>query len=107
MKAFKVFEVNCDFIEIALRHAFYPVNLLHIFRKPFPRNTSGCLHLNFAMIPLFSDDFRDNKSLLICLSSLIIKKQNLKTINGGVTPEVMILTSLEISVNVVDLKSWG
>ena len=35
-----------DFIEIALRHGCSPVNLLHILRTPFPRNTSGWLHLN-------------------------------------------------------------
>ena len=29
----------CNFIEIALRHGRSPVNLLHIFRTPFPRNT--------------------------------------------------------------------
>ena len=38
-----------NFIEIAHRH---PVNLLHIFRKPFPRNTSGRLLLNIIFINL-------------------------------------------------------
>ena len=33
----------CNFIEITLRHGCSPVNLLHIFRTPFPRNTSGGL----------------------------------------------------------------
>ena len=28
-------------IEIAFRHECSPVNLLHIFRTPFPKNTSG------------------------------------------------------------------
>ena len=33
----------CNFIEIALRHGCSPVNLLHIFRIPFLKNTSdGC-----------------------------------------------------------------
>ena len=37
---------KCDFnIEIALRHSCSPVNLLHNFRTPFPRNTSGWLLL--------------------------------------------------------------
>ena len=31
---------------IALRHGCSPVNLLHIFRTPFPRNTYGWLLLN-------------------------------------------------------------
>ena len=29
------------FIETTLRHGCSPINLLHIFRTPFPRNTSG------------------------------------------------------------------
>ena len=29
----------CNFIEIALRHGCSPLNLLHILRKPFPKNT--------------------------------------------------------------------
>ena len=36
---------HAAFIEIALRHGWFPVNLLHIFRTPFPRNTSGWLLL--------------------------------------------------------------
>ena len=35
----------CNFIEITLLHGCSPVNLLHIFRTPFPRNTSGRLLL--------------------------------------------------------------
>ena len=30
-----------NFIEIALQHVCSPVNLLHIFRTPFTKNTSG------------------------------------------------------------------
>ena len=33
--------MQSKFIEIALRHGFSPVNLLHIFRIPFPKNTPG------------------------------------------------------------------
>ena len=35
----------CNFIEIALQHGFSPVNLLHIFKTPFPRNICGWLLL--------------------------------------------------------------
>ena len=35
----------CNFIEIILRHGDSPINLLHIFRTPFPKNTSGRLRL--------------------------------------------------------------
>ena len=34
-----------NFIKITLRHGCFPVNLLHIFKTPFPRNTSGWLLL--------------------------------------------------------------
>ena len=30
---------SCNFIEIVFRHGCSPVNSLHIFRTPFPRNT--------------------------------------------------------------------
>ena len=36
---------KCDF---ALRHGCSPVNLLYIFRTPFPRNTSRWLLLQFS-----------------------------------------------------------
>ena len=34
-----------DFIEIVLRHGCSPVNSLHIFRTPFPKDISGRLLL--------------------------------------------------------------
>ena len=34
--------LKCDFNKVAL-HGCSPVNLLHIFRTPFPKNTSGQL----------------------------------------------------------------
>ena len=36
----------CNFIEIALRHSCSPVNFLHIFRTPFPNDTSEGLMRN-------------------------------------------------------------
>ena len=38
-----------NFIEITLRHGCSPINLLHIFRTSFPKNTSGWLLLNVAV----------------------------------------------------------
>ena len=35
----------CNFIEISLWHGCSPVNLLHVFRTPFCKNTSGWLLL--------------------------------------------------------------
>ena len=38
--------MQSNFIEITVRHGCSPVNLLHIFRTPFSKNTSGWLLLN-------------------------------------------------------------
>ena len=38
-----------NFIEIALRHGCSPVNLLHIFRTAFPKNTTGELLLTIGL----------------------------------------------------------
>ena len=38
----------CNFIEITLRHGCSPVNLWHIFRTPFCKNTYGGLPRNYA-----------------------------------------------------------
>ena len=35
----------CNFAEITLRHGCFPVNLLHILRTPFPKNTYGGVFL--------------------------------------------------------------
>ena len=39
-------KLQSNFIEIAFRHGYSPINLLHIFRTSFSGNTSGWLHLN-------------------------------------------------------------
>ena len=39
-------ELLCNFIEIALWHRCSPVNLLHIFKTPFLKNTYGWLLVN-------------------------------------------------------------
>ena len=38
-------KMQSNFIEITLRHGCSPVNLLHVFRAPFSKNTSGWLLL--------------------------------------------------------------
>ena len=40
-------KLQSNLVEIVLRHGCFPVNLLHIFRTSFPKNTSGRLVLNF------------------------------------------------------------
>ena len=44
----------CKFIEITLRHGFSPVNLLHIFRTPFHKNTFRWLLLKRGIIPFYA-----------------------------------------------------
>ena len=43
-------KLQSNFIEIALPHGCSPVNLLHIFRTPFPNSTSGGLLLEIIDI---------------------------------------------------------
>ena len=45
MPKFSFNKVACKIIQIALWHECFPVNLLLIFRIPFPKNTSGQLLL--------------------------------------------------------------
>ena len=40
----------CNFIEITLRHGYSPLHLLHIFRIPFLKNTSGWLLLTICKL---------------------------------------------------------
>ena len=40
----------CNFIEITLRHGCFHVNLLHIFRTLFLKNSSGQLLLNIKFL---------------------------------------------------------
>ena len=48
--------ISRNFIEIALRHGCSPVNLLHISRTPFPRNTSGWLLLEIGFFKILKFD---------------------------------------------------
>ena len=43
-------KLQSNFIEIALRHGYSPVNLRHIFGAIFPKNTSGWLLLQSESI---------------------------------------------------------
>ena len=49
----------CNFIEITLRYGCSPVDLLHIFRTPFPKNTSDGLFLIFHIFKDFSDSYKN------------------------------------------------
>ena len=59
--------VRCNFIEITLRYWCSPVNLLHIFRTSFSKNTSEWLLLNIirkshthCLVQLESIHFRES-----------------------------------------------
>ena len=70
-----------NFIEIVLRHGCSPVNLQHIFRTPFPKNTSGGLLLDLSVnlqcdLKLFAND-------LILFSTVKIPKIIINNLNNG------------------------
>ena len=46
-------KLYCNFVEIAIWHGCSPVNLLHIFRTPFYKNTSEWLFLRCPIKRLF------------------------------------------------------
>ena len=46
----KITKLQSNFIEIRLRHGCSPINLLHIFRKTFPKNTSRWLLLMLSTL---------------------------------------------------------
>ena len=46
--------LKLNFIEIALRHGCSLVNLLHIFRTPFLKNTAGWLLLSVELTRKYS-----------------------------------------------------
>ena len=47
---------HSNFIEIALRHGCYPVSLLHIFRTPFLKNSSGWLLLSWTIFVFYTNN---------------------------------------------------
>ena len=75
-------KVEKQFFAITLRHGCYLVNLLHIFRTSFPKNTSGGLLLILDKIfsniwhaitfsCLCSEDI-DSPKLFVCFGVLIV-----------------------------------
>ena len=54
------------FIEIAQGQGCSPVNLLHIFRTPVPKKTSGGLHLEFQKRKEEGKKLSKAKNSLIC-----------------------------------------
>ena len=87
----KVIKLLSNFTEIPLRHGSSPVHLLHIFRTPFSRNTSGWLllksvqksvaWLNSQLNVLVNMQTKKNTFLKTMTSRRSIKLPNL--INSG------------------------
>ena len=59
----------CNFIEIAFWHGCSPVNLLHIFRIPFYKNTCGGLLLTY-ILPFNLNQFSKPWSAFSCIGLL-------------------------------------
>ena len=74
---------NTNFIEITLRHECSPVNLLHILRTPFPKNTSRGLLLNFFSEVLLLKIFNIDRKTLV-LESLFNKIPGLQAFSESV-----------------------
>ena len=66
-------DFNSNFIEITLWYGCSPVNLLHIFRTPFYKNTYGGLLLNSGrmLLLLVRFSFSTDSMLIISSFSLI------------------------------------
>ena len=67
-------KLQSNFIEIALRHGYSPVNLLYIFRTPFPRNTSVWLLLYHMSKILFTEALYSVINGNALITSLLIFK---------------------------------
>ena len=78
----------CNFTEIAFWHRCSPVSLLHIFRTPFAKNTSGGLLLEFEKIKLINHfDNRYSKKI-------IYRKNKLHKVRG----------SLKVKLNIRNIQ---
>ena len=74
-------KLQSNFIEITLRHGCSLVNLLHIFRTPVSKNTSGGLLLKFVELDLESVNAR-RWSRGLCYMFKIMKNQPPEYLNN-------------------------
>ena len=71
-------KLQSRFIVITLWHGCSPVNLLHIFRTRFPKNTPGWLLLNDHGIASPCNNFRSSHSLIFYRRAILKSWQNLQ-----------------------------
>ena len=93
-------KLQSNFIEIALWHGCSPVNLLHIFRVPFPKNTSGRLLLKI----LFKKSGSGFLLLIILLAYSVRMRENAGKMRNRITPNtdsfyVVILWHVFLNMN--------
>ena len=70
----------CNFIEITLQHGCSPVNLLHIFKTPSYKNTSGGLLLFKAGCSTFCLDFEAETFLNVLFTKAAARMCSIKKV---------------------------
>ena len=88
----------CNFIEIALLHGCSPVNLLHIFRTPFLKNTSGGLRLTFIIL---GNCFKDR-----CIREAILES-NSSILSGNSRYKLTLNVNGELDIHCATQQIWS
>ena len=78
----------CNIIEITLRYGYSPGNLLHIFKTPFPRNTSRWLLLDVENGT--REIIAENKLWCINVALLIVDQINLGNFSLSIKKKVYV-----------------
>ena len=78
-----------NFTEIALWHGSSPVNLMHIFRTSFLKNTSGRLLLKIRLLYLYTKFQICLKGSILKISYYIYKKRSIALLCTGLVDFVI------------------
>ena len=89
-------KLQSKFIEIGIRHGCSPVNMLHIFRKPFPRNTPGWLVLTFSILVLHETKENINLQPVQLTAALAGKIFTKGSVNGHGNSEIVTVLLLSV-----------
>ena len=93
--------LQSNFIEITLRHGCSPVNLLHIFRTLFPKNTSGWLLLNINVL-----DFENNKMVKEILNQKWLQ-QEINPLKSHEIKQLLLMISPHKYVRKYSIQGWN